>query len=526
MSSDPIIRPFVTNMDRPVFALKDLPEEVVAVLFAYYSRSADGLRDNLRRLLAEGDVAAPTAGVAADEDEAELLAAREKARAFHEKWVVGYGHSSVAEHAIVHLALEDVSILASKVIEDARLASFTEKSTRYVVFDESKYYTPPSLSDGPLAGLYAETCRHLLGTYARLMDETIAQVQARRPRAEKQTERGWNAACKAGACDILRYLLPASTLTNIGMTANARTLERLITKMASEPLEECVALAEDIKREAQQIVPTLIKYADRSVYLSDTAEALETAASESGYLAESRAAFERASGAYTPGEGHLFPPENSVRIVRAPEEPDIDLAAALLYEHTTLEWEDVRQAMANQPPDVRAAIIAEAVAGPEHGGRRGRFDQPLRALEHLYYTFEILVDYGAFRDIQRHRMATQTRQRLTTDWGYALPAEVEEFGLAETFHDCMERAASAYRAIAEHDPHAAQYVLPMAYRIRVLFTWNLRELHHFISLRSSKQGHISYRHIAQEAWRALAAIHPHLAEHIRVDLNDYSLARA
>jgi thymidylate synthase ThyX len=175
--------------------------------------------------------------------------------------------------------------------------------------------------------------------------------------------------------------------------------------------------------------------------------------------------------------------------------------------------------------DEREKIIHAALASPEDGGQRGKWDQPLRALEHLYYTFEILVDFGAFRDIQRHRMATQTRQRLTTAWGYSTPPEIAEFGLSDTFDECMERAAQAYDRIALEMPEEAQYVLPLAYRTRVLFTWNLRELHHFISLRSGKQGHAAYRRIAQDVWRALSAEHPLMAGFIRVDLNDYSLAR-
>jgi len=501
-----ILRPYVTNLDRPVFALRNLPEEVVAVLFAYYSRSREGLRDNLLRLLEGGEVAVEGAACE-DDDEATLLAAREKAKAFHEKWVVGYGHSSVAEHAVVHLAIEEVSILASKVIEDARLASFTEKSTRYVVFDETKYYTPPALSEGPMADVYAGACRHLLGTYARLMDETVERVRERRPRGEKQTERGWNTACKAAACDVLRYILPASTRTNIGMTANARTLEHLLAKLASHPLEECRELSATLKEEARRVAPTLIKYADRNAYLAETPSALSAIAREE-----------------IPATGGE-PDGPQVRLLSGPAEADIELVTALLYEHSLAPWCKVRERAAAMSPERRAGIVREAAASVEDGGRRGKFDQPIRALEHLYYTFEVLVDFGAFRDIQRHRMATQTRQRLSTAWGYSTPPEIAEFGLDAAFTECMERSAEAYETLAASHPEEAQYVLPLAWRMRVLFTWNLRELHHFISLRSGKQGHASYRRVAQDVWRALAARDPLMAEHIRVDMKDYGLAR-
>jgi thymidylate synthase ThyX len=500
---------YVTNPDRSIFALRNLPEEVVAVLFAYYSRSSDRLRDNLRKLLADGDVAVGQAAESVADDEAALLAAREKARKFHEKWVVGYGHGSVAEHAVVHLAVEDVSILASKVVEDARLASYTEKSTRYVVFDENSYYTPSVLEEGPLGALYADTCRHLLDTYTRLMDPVIEQVKVRRPRKEKQTERGWENACKAAACDILRFLLPASTRTNIGITANARTLEHLISKLKSDPLAECNAIGADIKREAGHIAPTLIKYADRSEYLVETAGALRAVADEVA----------------PPCLVSEWAPDQTVRLLHSPNAPDVELVTALLYEYATTDWDTLRDSVKAMPLEQRAGILSETLASEEGGGLRGRFDQPPRALEHLYYTFEILVDFGAFRDIQRHRMATQSRQQLTTAWGHSTPPEIAELGLTDIYEECMERASIAYDAISKVYPAEAAYVLPLAYRTRVLFTWNLRELHHFISLRSARQGHAAYRRIAQDTWKALHAVHPLMAGYIRVDMNDYELAR-
>jgi len=176
-------------------------------------------------------------------------------------------------------------------------------------------------------------------------------------------------------------------------------------------------------------------------------------------------------------------------------------------------------------PGRREAIIREALLQTENGGRRGLFDAPPRALEHLQYTFEILVDFGAFRDIQRHRIATQQRQPLTPYCGYSIPREAAELDLEPVFRECLERAAEVYETIAATHPNEAAYVLPLAYRLRLLFTCNLRELHHFITLRSSKQGHISYRRIAQEMWRLVAAESPLMASFIRVDMHDYTLAR-
>ena len=270
-----ILQPYVTNVERPIFALQNLPEEVVAVLFAYYSRSRESLRRNLLKLIQEQDLDLDRRVRWADLAQDDLASAKQKAREFHEKWVVGYGHASVAEHAVAHLAVEDVSIVASKLVEDARLASYTEKSTRYVVFDRDKYYREPSLLNSRHARRYQETCGALLDTYTRLTEPLLAGIMKHAPRGARQSDRAFEGACRAKACDVLRYLLPAATLTNIGMTINGRALEQLISKLLSHPLAEAQQVGAAMKAEAQQIIPTLIKYADANPYLMETRRAME-----------------------------------------------------------------------------------------------------------------------------------------------------------------------------------------------------------------------------------------------------------
>jgi len=273
---------FFTNSDRSVYALKNLPEEVVAYLFARYSRSRLSLREDLRNMIEAEDLGALIGEGASQGDAgAAFSQLQDRARAFAERYVLGYGHSSVAEHGVVHLALEDVSIIASKLIEDARLASFTEKSTRYVAFDPSKVHYPPTvMADPRLAGEYSQTIRALLGAYVDWNEDFVARIKARAPRGERQTERAYEAASRATAFDLLRYLLPAATHTNVGLTLNARTLQHLITKLLSQPLEEGRDLGRRIKEEAQHIVPTLLKYADHNPYREETGAAIETLARE------------------------------------------------------------------------------------------------------------------------------------------------------------------------------------------------------------------------------------------------------
>ena len=495
-----VLRPYVTNTDRSIFALRNLPEEVVAVLFAYYSRSRESLRANLLTLVQDQDLDLDRRATWAESAQDDLALAKQKAKQFHEKWVVGYGHASVAEHAVVHLAIEDVSIVASKVLEDTRLASFTEKSTRYVVFDRDKFYREPRLLASRHAALYEATCAFLLERYARLTDPVTAAVTRETPRGETQTERAHEAACRAKSCDILRYILPAATLTNIGMTVNGRLLEHLIGKLLSHPLEELRRAGGALKAEAQQIVPTLIKYADVNPYMVDTRQAMEGLAAE----------------CFT-GEAAAAAP--AVALVRYPADAEDQLVAAILYGYAALPLPQVEQRVRGLSAEAKARILDEYLA------RRGPHDAPLRALEHLTYSFDILVDFGAFRDIQRHRMVTQTPQESTAIHGYSTPPEIAAYGLGETYRECMDRAAAAHAAIARDFPHEAQYVLPLAFKKRVLFTWNLREIHHFVELRSGRQGHASYRAIAQQVYRELEQVHPLLAKYVRVDLQAYTFAR-
>jgi len=499
--SDDLLAPYVTNLDRPVFALRNLPEEVLAVLFAYYSRSSQSLRANLCTLLAAGDLDLVGGRALADDDDA-LADARERARCFHEKWVVGYGHGSVAEHAVVHLAVEDVSIVASKAIEDNRLASYTEKSTRYVAFAPESFVREPTIAESGDVALYDETCRLALATYARLLPQIEEQVRADFAPPADWAPRRYDSVCRAQACDVARYLLPAATRTNLGLTINGRALEHMLTKLFSSELRELRTLAAAMRREAEHIVPTLIKYADPNPYLRATPRRVRELAAD---LLPSSPPVAEANGA---------------RLLAGPAEPLVDLATAILYEARHEPFAGVRAQVAALSAAQRSAVIAAYLDG------RGRFDAPLRALEHLTYTFEVLVDYGAYRDIQRHRLCTQTSQVLDTSAGYETPPEIAALGHGPAYHTVMARSFDAHAALtARHGEEAAQYVLPLAWRKRVLFTWNLRELHHFIALRSGRQGHPSYRHIAQDCWRELERVCPELAAGVRVDLAARELAR-
>ena len=496
---------FFTNTDRSVYALKNLPEEVVAYLFARYSRSRLSLRDDLRNMIEAEDLGALIGAGSPDDPANAVSSLQERARAFAEKYVLGYGHSSVAEHGVVHLALEDISIVASKLVEDARLASYTEKSTRYVAFDPSKVYYPPAvMADAKLGVEYAKTVRGLLEAYTGWTEDFVGQIKRRTPRGEKQSERAYEAASRATAFDLLRYLLPTATHTNVGLTLNARTLEHLITKLLSQPLEEGRLLGEQIKAEAQHVVPTLLKYAHPNAYRAETGAAIETLAAE----------------LLVPDTGRAGLSGNSVSLVFSDPDADNRLVAAILYGASDLPMDALTAQVRTLSQDAKERVVDEYLK------RRGPHDAPGRALERLFCTVELTIDYGAFRDVQRHRMATQTTQALSPALGFEQPAEYETFGCGTQYEELMAQAASTYARLSEAGfIHEAAYALPLATRIRALFTWNLREVTHFVELRSARQGHPSYRKIAQEVYHAVAASYPLIARYMRPNLNTYALTR-
>ncbi|MFA5128209.1 MAG: FAD-dependent thymidylate synthase [Patescibacteria group bacterium] len=451
-----------------VYSLDHLKPEVIAVAFAKCSRSPESFAD-----------------IAAELTE-------EKSADFHEKWVVGYGHSSVAEHANLHLAIENVSILATKIIEDNRLSSYTEKSTRYQIFDKNRYYKPKKIMESELAGEYEKTMDEIYDVYTSMFDPMREFITKKYPRKETETEKGYNATIKARICDNNRYLLPTATLTNLGMTANSRNWEHAIAKLLSHPLEEANDIGRAVKNEALKITPTLIKFADENQFTKETLPELQKLANSA--LPENPE------------------PSSPVQIVDYDHNAENKLVAALLYRFSQLPFAQILKKVEAMTTAEKEKIIDESLS------RRATYDAPLRELEHVYYTFDILMDYGAFRDVQRHRMCTQTNQSVTVIHGYETPDEIVEAGLEQKYRDAMDKAARLYQKISATFPDEAQYVVPLGFRKRTLFTWNLRELHHFISLRSGLKGHISYRRVAQACWQKLNEIQPLLAKYIRVNM--------
>jgi thymidylate synthase ThyX len=454
--------------DREIYLLspRSLSPETIAVAFAKTSRSPESFR-----------------AIAAELSD-------EKSAQFHEKWVVGYGHASVAEHAVLHIAFENVSRLAIESIEGNRLASYTEKSTRYQKWGPDDFTIPPELDGHVLRTEYVETIRFLFQTYSESLEPVRSLVLERFPRREAEKDEAWDRRIRSKYVDVCRFILPAASLANVGMTANARVLENMIRKMLSHELAEVRQIGEKVKEVALGETPTLVKYADAVPYLVETIrelDGLDTLA--------------------------LIPAETDwCCLMDFDADGERKVLAAALYRFGGMSYADALAYIDSLQDDARMSL-AESLLG-----RLGKYDVPLRELEYSTYTFDLVMDQGAYAEFKRHRMMTQTAQRLTTRLGYAMPRLIREAGFGSQYEAAMASSAGMYEKLYEFNPDLAQYVVPNGFNRRVLAQFNLREAYAFCQLRSAANAHFSIRRVAQRVYEEIRRVHPLLAKYLK--LND------
>ncbi|MEM5777189.1 MAG: FAD-dependent thymidylate synthase [Candidatus Aenigmatarchaeota archaeon] len=508
-----ILKPFFTNLDKPVFVLVNLPEVVKGALFSRYSRSPK----SLRRLLLEEFIENPEMNfkeIASMDEKAifEKFVATKKAEEFYERVLVGYGDDSVAELTGVHLACEDISqLLAAKALEDNRIGiSPLEKSTRYVWFDQKengkyKYYRDPDIMHSGFDSLYEESMNFLFDTYSELIIPLSEFVQEKNPKPEDVSERAYEASIRAKVCDILRQLLPSCTLTNVGLFGNGRAFEYMLNKMYVSPLVEVRQLARLIQEELDKVIPSFVKRpkTDHGKMMQEYLKNTEDAMWSLVKLKEK-------------------PSKESIELVDYDPDAEEKVISAILYPYTNLSMKQLREKVKKMTQDEKRKILNEYT-----GRRKIRQHKIGRSFENTFYTFDILAPLGAYKDLQRHRMLTQQRQLITTDYGFDVPREIVQAKLESKYKKAMTQASIAFNKIRDKMPFQAQYLVPLGFKIRWYFKLNLREVCHLTELRSSPQGHEYYRKIAQLIAVKVREIHPLLAEHATkfVDFKDYSLER-
>ncbi|MEK6572655.1 MAG: FAD-dependent thymidylate synthase [Bacteroidota bacterium] len=526
------LAPFFTNLDKPIFGLK-LPQEIAGALFSRYSRSSK----SLRRVFFDEFLGNPSIGIkellggqTEMPDESDAL---KKAREFYNRVLVGYGDDSVAQLGGAHLACEGVSNIAANLLEDSRIGiSPLEKSTRYVRFDqkdengEYPIYKEPKILASPHRAAYHKVMNLLFETYSSQLDPMsefiknllpITAVELKHPRTgetllykdtkndqqlKKWAESAYRSTVRAHACDVLRGYLPAATLTNVGLFGVGQAFEYLLTKLYSHGLTEAKTLAASIHEELNKLIPSFVKRARASEYLTKSQEATQA-------LAETLIA----SMSVISGD--------AVTLIEHEGHAEEKVIAAILYPHSRQPLEELRRRVGEMTAEQRTRCLDGYLSQ-----RRSRRDKPGRAFEQVYYTFEILGNLGLYRDLHRHRILSQERQDFTVLHGYDTPPEIEEIGFKPSFDRCMGSAAELWEKLHRDFPLESQYVVPFAYRVRWAMKLNLREAVFLGELRTMPQGHPDYRTIVQQMWRRIQEVHPTLAQYAKfIDWETYRLGR-
>ncbi|MES2122839.1 MAG: FAD-dependent thymidylate synthase [Chlamydiota bacterium] len=517
-----ILQRYVTNTSSNVFALRNLPEVIKGALFSRYSRSSLCLRSLLLKdfILNEETAFAAIAGTANHTDPEESLEDQimgiKKAQNFYDRILDGYGDDSIGELGGAHFAIENVSMLAAKNIEDCRIGgSPLEKSTRYVYFDqkvdgEYLFYREPILMTSAFREPYLKMCNKLFETYSVLIPPLTELLEKKFPKEHEVSKVAYAAALRAKVLDCLRGLLPASALTNMGVFGNGRFFESLIQKLNAHNLAEMQDIGKKSYQELSKIIPSFIRRADPAhKYQRSFSQFREQLGNDLKLLADR----------HTSTAGKMQNP--GVRLINYDEEAPLKVAAALLFEHTDAGLYELQEACRMLPEEELSRILDSA-----SNFRENRRHKSPRALEHATFTFEIVSDFGIYRDLHRHRMLTQERQLLGCSLGYYVPSEIVGTEMEKPYRDAMEEAKVAYEAMAEELPEEAQYAVPMAYNIHWYFHVNLRSLQWLCELRSAPAGHPNYRFIAQELAKQVSKVLPSFERYFRfVDFDGYELGR-
>lgn len=516
-----IIKKYVTSTSSHIFCLRNLPEVIKGALFSRYSRSSLGLRSLLLKEFIQNEETAfsSISGQKEKESNNELedqSIAIKKAQNFYDRILDGFGDDSIGELGGAHLAIENVSMIAAKAIEDARIGgSPLEKSTRYIYFDqkyegEYLFFREPILMTSAYRDHYVDTCNHLFEVYGKLIPPLTEQMEKDFPKEHDVSKVAYTAALRAKVLDCLRGLLPASALTNIGVYGNGRFFETLIQRLNCHNLSELQEIARSSHQELSKVIPSFVRRAELSHKHQNSYAEFHDKMNEEFHLMGEQ---------YASSIQPLNQP--MVRLVNTDPDSPVKAAAALLFNQSNCGLMELQEMCRKLPKEDLSRILEGASAF-----RQNRRHKSPRALEHAEFTFEIIADYGMYRDLQRHRILTQERQLLSCDLGYYIPKEILDTDMEKDYREAMDRAKATYDEIAGELPEEAQYVVPMAYNIHWYFHINLRSLQWMCELRSSPAGHPMYRYVAQEMAKQVSHTFPEFERFFKfVDYDGYELGR-
>jgi thymidylate synthase ThyX len=508
-----ILERYFTDINGPVFAIQGLPEVVKGALFARYSRSPKSVR---RLFLDEfaSDADSGVSSIAAYADGGRTVG-MERAEGLYDKVFTQFGDDSVAQLGGAHLAVEQASNVLTKVLEWGRLASYLEQSTRYIFYDlrlgsRYRYQIPQELAPAELTSRYENEMDWMFSTYSDIVAKLVVYYEQMYPKQPDDSDFVWRSTIRARACDDARGLLPAATQSNVGIFASGQAYESLLLRMAANPLAEVRWFGAAMLVELRKIIPSFMKRVDVPDrggawvdYLSEIAGALDARGALIGVV---------------PANAPL------VNLVEFDPDGERKVAAASLYAHTNLPDAQLRAIVSDMDETEIDDIFSDLV-----GDRTNRRHKPGRGMEETFYRFDILCDYGIFRDLQRHRMMTLEWQQLSPSHGYVTPESVVDIDAKDMWDEAMDRASDLYGTIEDAvGSHVAQYAVPFASRVRFYMNMNAREAFHMLELRTQQGGHPDYRAVCQEMHRQIRDVagHARIADAMTyVDHADYDLGR-
>lgn len=472
---------YITNSEGKVYAFKSsLTQATVAAAMARLSRR----REDMRVILLD-----------------EFIDQDEKDQDLLKRIITAYGDDSVQQLAGIHIIVESASNLLTKKLEWGRLASYLEQSTRYIYFDQKdgkgnySYFTPSTL-DTETKTLYARALDAIFDSYSQIVHTLTNYIQQNSTAPQGEQDTAWRAACRAQACDAARPLLPVATKSTVGIFASGQAIESLVMHLLSEDNHEAQGIGQSILDEARKVIPAFLERADKP----DRGGAIVA------YRANTRHSVRDFTDQYLPKYSGEFA---SAQLVDVTMRNELDLVPYMLYESSNLSLEEIKKEVDSWPIERKFEALNRYI-----GERLNRRHKPGRALEHMHYTWDIVCDYGIFRDLQRHRMVDAIEwQALTPRYGYDVPKLVEDAGMAELFEACFDASLELYNTLVERGyTDEAQYATLLGHRMRWKITFNAREAFHLIELRTSPQGHPGYRKLAGEMYQRISEIHPTLAQ--------------
>jgi len=475
------VKKYASNIDRDIYTVSNIPEEVIAVIFAYVSRSPKGFRENIGTVIQEEQLG------------------QERAAKFHEKWVLNYGHASVAEHAAVHMGIERVSRLFSSILElSNEYMSFTEYSQRYQSPQKGDFFIPEELNnDSPLKNKYTELNNYQYDLYSELNDKLFEFLKDTVRTPDGMEERVHHRALEKIAFEDARYALNLATYTNLGMTANARAIEDSLSKLLSSRYSEVRSRAKEMKEEVRFSVPTLVKYANENEYITHTRQTLDKI---------SRNTLNRQSGEASNESYEVNLLNWTGKDSSDPELTALDaMIKAILFEHSGESYEKIDKDLNSMSLENKLELLKKSLE------KLGKFDNPVNALKLVKYDVEFVLSEACWHQLLRHRKVNWIVQEPGINSGITVPPHIEQSGTEDLLRKAVSESEALYKElISSNLPEVASYVVTNAHNRRMIGNFDLWELYHLINLRMSEGAQWDIKNITRILAEKISAYHPNL----------------